>query len=248
MSVIESPSAREEIRKWITERVKRNWNSTGKALLLSRLGIELRNTFPNAQDAIPEGLKEFLVNYPVAKIVSHPIIREKIGLVPIDEAIPEEIDSVFSEASSRTPGRQAVRYFPSFWRAFFAPVTGKRRFVIPPSAERPLPMIKDDLNDPDETAYEILPSDVVTLPDETPLLQKIEAVRESIRSWLARNGLSEQMFFDRAAKSDPLAGNPPVLAPSPTAFASALARLEPSELARIFVPLDLVQRMLSERR
>ena len=248
MSTTETPTKREQIRNWIADRVKTNWAATGKALLLSRLGLELRSIFADVQKVIPEGLKEFLLKYPVAKVVIHPIVHEKIGLVPMNAEIPKAIDTLFSDASSTAPTKLPVRYFPQFWRAFYTPLTERRRFVIPPSRENPSPIIKEaeDLT-ANEVKYEILPSDVVTLPAETPLIEKIAAVRQSIQAWLARNSLSEHIFVDHAYKSALSTNSIPRPATSSTEFADALARLGPSELARIFVPLDLVQRLLSER-
>lgn len=243
---------RAKIRTIISDMVREHWESTNKAMLLSAIGSRLRQAFPSAPLVLSDGLRAFLDSWPVVKIVTHPEIREKVGAVPLDVAIPENAATLFSERQFASVAREAApveilrpRYRPEFWRAFHTPIVG-RRFVLSPDGENPHVRIVDLPNGAEEPdgGIEILSSDVSLLPAQASLTDKVQGTSQKIRAWLARNNLSPQPFVSliHPASSQPLS----LRYPDPRAsFALALARLDPSDQSRIFIPLDIVAKMIA---
>jgi hypothetical protein len=238
---------REQIRRRIEEIVSQHWDQTHKALLLSKLGGPIKKQFPNATSVMEMKLRDFVRTCPNLRLIAHPMVSEKIGAIPTSAVIPENVVELFEEAASSGP--ETKPYFARiFWRAFHTPLV-ERRFVIPSRVNRPVRIIEGTVED-GEMAYEILQSDVSLLPPETPMVEKVRAVSDKIREWLTRNNLSGQQFRENTDDDAPvpkLLATDSVLKPS-VSLTEALADLHPSDQARISIPLDIVLKMLSQRR
>jgi hypothetical protein len=245
--MVMSEVEREQIRKRIEEMVSQHWALTQKALLLSKLGGPIKKEFPNAVSVMEMKLRDFVRTCSKLRLIAHPLISEKIGAIPIDAPIPENVINLFEEPTSPSP--EAKPYFARvFWRAFHTPLV-ERRFVIPSGANQPVRIIEGELEE-GETAYEILESDISLMPSETPMVEKVRAVSDRIREWLRRNNLSGQQFREHAdisAQGQKSLAADSVLKPS-VSLTEALADLHPSDQARISIPLDIVLKMLSQRR
>ena len=132
------------VRDFIAKIVSEYWTATGKAMLLSALGVRVRTTFPSAPSLMPHGLTSFLSSWPTVRIIVHPEIPEKVGAIPTDAKIPDDVTELFSERHSMPIGTsqpsfetfRRPRYYSEFWRAFHSPLNG-RRFIIPPDGENP---------------------------------------------------------------------------------------------------------------
>ncbi len=245
----------EQLRESIAKSVSAHWTATGKAMLLSALGAQLRSSFPNAPSIMPNGLRAFLSSWPTVHVVGHPDIPEKIGAVPLSVQIPEDHREIFGERPPWMPVayRQSrletphPHYAPEFWRAFHTPVVG-RRFVIPPTPENPNLRIVERNDGSDEPGgCEVLPSDVTLLPPQAPLYEKVQATSQKITDWLKRYGVSPQLFVSRvpetSSRSIDLRADV-----GRHSVAVALAKLEPSDQARILVPLDIVAKLIIGNR
>jgi hypothetical protein len=249
---------REEIRKRIQERVIEHWELTHKALLLAKLGGPIKREFPTSALVIGK-FSDFVRTCPGIRIVEHPVIREKIGAIPVGVMTPLNVAELFVEdggnkkisiISAAPPAPPGPYFAPDFWKAFHTPLTGKR-FVIPPNETHPLRIVDGELPD-GESGYEVLSSDLPLLPPEAPKIDKIKAVAAKIRAWIARHDLTEQPFRDRPKILTHEAPVPAVVTkktehPLGPSLSEALANLHPSEQARISIPLDIVLKMLSER-
>lgn len=240
------------VRDFIAKSVSEYWTATGKAMLLSALGLKVRTTFPSAPSLMPDGLSAFLSSWPTVRIVGHPEIPEKVGAIPLDAKIPDDVTELFSERRSvligtSQPSFETVRrprYVTEFWRAFYSPING-RRFIIPPTPENPnLRVVERADGEEEPRGYEVLASDLSLLPAQAPLFEKVQATSQKIRAWLARNGLAEQLFVSRVSETSQSAVALHTL-DQRNLVALALARLDPSDQARIFVPLDIVAKMLA---
>ena len=118
------------VRDFIAKSVSEYWTATGKAMLLSALGLKVRTTFPSAPSLMPDGLSAFLSSWPTVRIVGHPEIPEKVGAIPLDAKIPDDVTELFSERRSVLIGTsrhrcetvRRPRYVTEFWRAFYSPI------------------------------------------------------------------------------------------------------------------------------
>jgi hypothetical protein len=242
---------KDRIREFVVRAVHEHWNQTRKALLLSALGSKIRREFGNAPSMMPDGLGAFLDSRPTVQIVGHPDIREKVCAVPLDAKIPDNPAELFDErhrmsdeANHPIVETYHPRYVPEFWRAFHTRLTG-RRFVIPPDSENPNVRIVEPIDGAEETrGYEILPSDLAILPTLTPLSEKVFETSQRIKAWLARNNLSAQLFVSHSPA--PFRGTAALRSSGQRdSVALALARLDPSDQARIFIPLDIVAKIIA---
>jgi hypothetical protein len=203
---------------------------------------------------MPDGLGAFLTSWPVVRVVGHPEIREKVGPVPLDVRIPDNPADLFNERlhmpieTAHSPVETYhPRYDAEFWRAFHTRLTG-RRFAILPDSENPNVRIIETADGAEEPrGYEILPTDVAVLPAQVPLSEKVRESSQRIKAWLARNGLPVEPFISHSAQPSrgALALRP--FAPRDS-VALALAKLDPSDQARIFIPLDIVAKMIAGSR
>jgi hypothetical protein len=232
----------DRVRAWIIKTTKEYWDARKSAFLLSELGGRLKRELPDSAN-LPAGLRRFLELRPIVQIVAHPEVAEKIGVVPLDVAVPRDIKELFPV--SRQP-RDSATFYPEFWRAFFLPFGAKKRFVVMPSATQPRVRVADtDVIPAGETAYEILPSDLATPPIDAPASDKAKATFAKIRAWLERNGLPEEPFVLHPAEKP--------TRPFPTqdtrsSWSSALAHLDYSDQSRIFIPLDVVIKLLEGKK
>jgi hypothetical protein len=248
--MIENNDELVKIREQIVALVQQHWDATHKALLLSSLGVRLRRLFPNSSFFMQTGLRDFLTTWPIVKVIAHPNSAQKIGAIPLNVPIPTDVGELFYV--SDVPRGSHPIFFKPFWRAFHTPVR-ERRFVVPPSADQGEPQVLEAEPPEGTTAYEILPSDVTSLPAATPLVEKVHAVLEKIGAWLARHGLSESLFVDQGNTRRGAYAAPTIRGEVDTSrndflpIARALARLSPSDQARITVPLDVVIRMILQK-
>jgi hypothetical protein len=253
------PMADEEIerlRDFISRNVSEYWSATSKAMLLSALGLKVRTTFPHTYSLMPGGLRKFLSSWPTVRIVGHPQIAEKIGAIPLDAEIPDNVTDLFAERtdwnSIQAPAIKAMqphiqtfrpRYAPEFWRAFHTQLWG-RRFVVPPDDKNSTVRIVERTDGAEEPGgYEVLSSDVSLLPPQTPLYEKVQATSQKIDEWLTRNGLSHQPFISRVPEISRRAVTERSF-DRRQLVALALSKLDPSDQARILLPLDIVAKMI----
>jgi hypothetical protein len=246
----------ERLRDFISRSVSEYWNATGKAMLLSALGLRVRNAFQNTYSLMPDGLQSFLSSWPTVRVVGHPQIPEKIGAIPLDAKMPDNLTELFTERTDWTPGQAPAisalqphfqtlhpRYATEFWRTFHTQLTG-RRFVVPPDDKNPTLRIVERTDGAEEPGgYEVLPSDVSLLPAQAPLYEKVQATSQKINGWLTRYGLSQQLFISRVPEISRRAATQQSF-DRRQLVALALSKLDPSDQARILIPLDIVAKMI----
>lgn len=233
----------DQVRAWIVKRTKDYWDAHDNAFLLSDMGSALRREIPEGSFLMADGLRRFLTTWPIVQVVTHPDMSQKVGAVPLGINLPSDLRQLFSR---RRTFRTGTSFDKDFWRAFFTPLGAKRRFVILPTSEgENLRIVDVDIAPADAQAHEILSSDLATPPIDLPVSEKAKATLEKIRSWIARNGLSESQFaegqYERALRitghqNDRLAQSH--IATSPRSGLDALGGLDFSDQSRIFVPLD----------
>ena len=225
----------EDLRKFIMRQVERHWAYHANALLLTTLGISIRNKFKDAEKLMPEGLKSFISSNSLAQIITHPTTPQKIGAVPLGVTLPDDPSSPL-RINKKIP--YGVRFFRDFWETFHTPINGRRFVIFSPQTERGY-TIRDLLNDePTGEAYEIRPGDLA-LDDGTPLVDRIAAKQEKIRRWLSRNNLDPHRLEE----------TPVVFRSSPSISTREYGvgifhNLEQQDQARILIPLDILIKLL----
>jgi hypothetical protein len=249
--MLENTDDRSKVRAYIMKAVEDHWNLSQTAMLLSKLGFDLRKAFPDFPMIMPEGLKAFLLAWPSVKLVSHPHIPEKVGAVPLSVNLREDTSDMFAPSQQRSAvGPQGVvfesypRYLPEFWRAFHIPIAG-RRFVLLPNTEHPeIRIVEREDGGEEPGGIEILVSDIASVPFAAPMQEKVKANAEKIKSWLARNKLTTEPFLAPFSKREPPARQIIPMHKMEDPVALALSKLDRLEQSRILIPFDIVVKML----
>ncbi|CCV10284.1 hypothetical protein [Mesorhizobium sp. STM 4661] len=234
----------QQILGFIKASVDDYWASAGIPLLLSSLGWSIRQKIDNSDVVFENGLKRFLLDHPVVQVVTHPTVIQKVGAVPLGITLPEDISELFRD-SDRSPvntvGTKPRMYSQDFWNSFVYGFPNKRFVILDPHSDT-WRISETDITTEGQKAYEIIHSDIVALPRETPMSVKVPAVHGAISNWLARNGLNRETFENRLAGRTTAKGEQPRLT-----LEAAFSKLDPVDLSRISIPLDLVQKILSRR-
>jgi hypothetical protein len=222
--------------------IERHWQASGSALLLSSLGTTLSQ--PSGElAAVLQGqkLRTFIESNQIGQIVQHPVVRQKIGVVPSSITVPTNPADLFERsAPQRRPRVDRV-----FWKAFYEPMLpGQRRFVVLGNREGMPLEIVNSAAPPEGTVkyHEILESDLVgsERKEEHDYINEMWA---NIDGWLKRNQLNVGSFVSSGSDIP----RTTFIVGAGASLGAALSALDPNDLARIFVPLDIVGKMLSRK-
>jgi len=150
------------------------------------------------------------------------VIEAKIAEDEIDDALER----------TNTIGHMAVgtrRFVSGFWNAFRVPLEdGRTRFV-----GLKTPIRFQDLGSeepPPRDFKEIRPDDILGLDGS------IEQIRKKISEWLERNKLSETEFLVKSRRED-------ARLPADDLLGRLIVALEPDELRRMSIPMDIVGKL-----
>ena len=224
-----------QINAFIEKSVQNFWAERSQALLLSYLGSNLKNVFPDSDAILGRGLRRHLQTWPIATLVAHPTQREKIGLIPLNVPLPSDVTTLFAEPKHYAPRPRSdlMLFRQDFWNLFLTPIRSRKFIVITGDQNF---LITDSLpqNPVEGTAYELHQDDVVTAPQETPSFEKAKLARDKIEAWLQRHGLDRRIF--EAKRTNPARH----AEEGSSNLFDAFATLDPTDQARISVPLDIV--------
>jgi hypothetical protein len=242
---MEQDKLAEEIKQFITKSVSDHWEVNKSPLLLSSLGLSIRKKFPDFESILQDGLKKYLSLWPIVQIITHPKIIQKIGAIPLGVSLPENIADLFVISQNKESfHRQSFgpSYQQDFWNSFVYDFTGRKYIVI--NNDNGIWGIQDnsELQD-NHVSFEILETDIVRLPRETPKEEKVAEVHKRIVAWLERNSLDRSYFLNKDYVSKPHSS----YSDSSRIFEAALSKLGSSDLSRIYVPLDIVKKMILDR-
>ncbi len=229
-----------ELAALITKLVQENWETRRKPLLLATLGLILRRDHRELIAPLTDTLQRFIERTRCAEIVRHPRQDQKVGALPIGTPVPLNVAELFEDGvHARRP-----KLIRSFWEAFHIPIEG-RRFVL----VDPVRVIEGGtLPPPRVTVYEILPNDIVN-PIPQTRAEQVAATWDKVMAWLARNGLTMDKFVLSAVTDRQYASTHREVASQVERadLTGPLSRLSPQEQARIFIPLDIVLKLLGPR-
>ncbi len=232
-------SEADQIRSWLQAEVEEHWRTTNSALLLSQIGVKLRKEFPDFAEQMPNGLKDFLVRWPIAHLGQDPSVTQKIGLVPLSVTLPINQAELFASSRSRP---EHPSFVSTFWRAFTEPIKGKRFIYIDPAGEVGIEV--QDIEPPAlprESGKEVLPTDLGPFGSDIPPEEKGKLTHQKIQDWLSRNKISSDAVrrLERGAvwREHNLAEN----------IGRAFLEMSATDLARINIPMDVVINLLKKR-
>jgi hypothetical protein len=231
----------DDLKKEIVRSIRQHWDENNQtAMLLTSLGIQIRKSFPNAEALMPNGLINFINTNNLAQVIKDPDNPGKTGAIPIDVHCPEDVKPLFT---ATRPRHSKASLSQDFWDAFHLPLTG-RRFVINSGAGFSV----QDLSAGEPNAekwHEIKQEDIAPY-DGSPLPELVRKKWEKINGWVAKNGLTIDMFANRY-KPPPRQPGEINLPIKPSSGLGLFSTLEQQDQARILIPLDIVNKILSSR-
>lgn len=138
---------------------------------------------------------------------------------------------------------QAIRYHPSFWAAFSKPPsdpTQHRLIRIKP----PFGFSDVSVADASPDQIEIDLSSVP--PSDLPKPERDERIKEAIATWCKVHNLPQTQFFSPREALTGLTTAPAIGSPGVQALKALIGAIPADERGRFSLPLDLIQRLISE--
>ena len=223
----------------IVSLVQQCWEEHRIPLLLSRLGGQDNGRIARLAKQQAGGLGAYLRRQldDRVRVIQHSTKPSVIGAIPAEE-MEAGANGNFDALLERTQGHPsqpaveaAPRYHPAFWAAFRKPLDeSKGRYM---SVRAPLRFLDTIPEDRPDDFVEIKREYVVGPDDEVAEVQK------RARDWLAANHLDPTFFLSKRKAGD-------VRLPSDDLLGRLLLALEPDELERMSMPLDIVNKLRRE--
>ena len=215
----------------IVDLVQEHWRKHGIPLLLSLLGSEEGGEIGRLAKQEAGGLGAYLRHRLTdrVRVVNHSTKPAVAGAIPVDAEVDANagFDRLLEKTHSRAAGANP-RFHSAFWAAFRKPLDESKgrytsirapfRFVDVSSEERP-------------DGFREIAREYVVGPDAEAM-----EVQQKAQDWLAENGLDPDRFLWKN-KADV------AHLPSDDLLGRLLLSLEPDELKRISMPLDVVSKL-----
>jgi len=230
--------ADDQLDELIIQTVHRHWETTGKALLTSKLGSELTRIGAwskavrriTLQEYINQNLNERLRLEPWP---AHPDIP---GLFPKDVALEEPTSRYFEFV----PPSKSIRFRPKIWRAFCD--------KLPEGTRRHLDIFGEnfrDLPEADAAAPNTFPIEPKEIWNQSSYPDR-SWVTQSIQEWAKRHSIPLT-----ALTASPSETGGDVRGQTPQHAATLLDRicetLDVRDMSRISMPLDIIDRLRKTR-
>ena len=214
----------------IIELVQHCWDEHRMPLLLSRLGNHDRGEIATRVRKYSSNLRSYLHNRLAGnlRVVQHSTRPELVGVLPLhaETGTNDDVDSVL-EKTLKESVVTGPRFHPAFWAAFRKPLDGSNnrymstgtpiRFQDSPPADRP--------ND-----YVQITPEYVVGPDA-----EYAEVQQKAQKWLADNMLHPTPYLSTGRSA---------ISEQPSDLLDRLLHaLDPSDLERITIPLDIVLKL-----
>ena len=216
-----SPLSPESLDREIVGYVRRHWDEEQTPLLLSALGgqVDIREHLKNDGRSLADYLLERLADQ--INVIRHTTNPTVVAAVPADAS--GDFDSLLEKARGRHAGADASRFAPALWAAFRRPLDDtKERYV---SVKRPIRFI--------DVALEERPKGRIAIPRE--YISDAPGVYERIEKWMQENNIDRAPLLSEIRASEKL--------PADDVLGRFLSALDPEELARVSIPLDIVKKL-----
>ncbi len=212
--------------------IRECWEEQQTPLLLSRLGKKDDGDIMRETRQKTGSLKTYLIKQLAehVRVIQHSTRPSVVGAVPAD-AEAGATNSDVDELLERTQGnlvKTTSRFHPAFWAAFRKPLDVSRQRYMknhPPFHFQDLATAED----PPDGCFEV-EREYVVGPDG-----EVAEVQKKAQDWLAAKNLQPMFFLKGKTGGAHL--------PSNDLLGRLLLALEPDELRRMSIPLDIVSKL-----
>lgn len=216
----------DEFDRRIVDLVCQHWANEQKPLLLSELGghgdIGLRAK--DEEGSLANYLRVRLIDS--IAIIRHSIKSSIVAAVPVGAAESRDFDSLLEKPVGHPAYTSKPRFVPALWAAFRRPLDeGKERYV---SVKRPIRFV--------DVAAGERPENRIAIPREC--ISDAPGVIERINQWLEGNKLDRAPFLFEEQAGERLPAN--------DVLGRFLLALDPGDMERISIPLDIVNKLRRE--
>ena len=221
----------EELDSRIADLVEQHWQENQAPLLLSRLGSHGGGEIARQVRAQGKGLANYLRHQLTerVRVIQHSANPTITGVVPAGVAsdTDEENDALL-EKTRQGSSATASRFHPAFWAAFRKPLDESNKRYM--SVEAPIRFQESSEGSRPDGFLEVPKAYIATSDaDDAQTSQNAE-------KWIADNNLRKDTYL-APAKSKLDSGHPQNL------LDRVLFSLEPGDLSRISMPLDVILRL-----
>ena len=218
----------------IASRVDAHWQEYAAPLLLSALGSVDGGQIAQEAKLHSSSLRKFLELEAGDRvsIVQHPKMPTVVGVVPKKEATTDFHDWDFLQLSKTGSKPQLARWHPAIWAAFRKPIPENAdRYVL---ADEEVRFIDVEPSDEIPEGLRVYRS-LIAGPEAPP-----QAVHDKIMEWLDDNKLDISRFRleSKAEKDEAFPRN--------DLLSKLIAALDPSDLQRTSIPMDVVAKLRRE--
>ena len=205
------------------------WEDHNKPVLLSQLGTREEGKLASSAREVSGGLADYIRSRLAQRIrvIQHDVMRELVGAVPADVNLDKcgGANALLERTRSQISG--TTRYHRALWAAFRMPLEDSSKRYICQNA----PIHFEDIPPGQQ------PRDGYVEIDRSFVANTLDApqVQEKIEDWLAANDVDPAAFHISK-------GHQRQSLPANNLLDRLLVALDPDELRRITMPLDIVEK------
>ena len=213
----------------ISELVEEHWHEHNRPLLLSQLGTADQGDVGKSAKQLAPNLAGFIRGHVAGvRIVSGSTVPPIFAVLPANIGQEVDVDDLLAEKRRERASVRVRRFLPAFWAAFRVPLDeSKRRFV---SIRAPARFQDAPLDETDRSSFVEVQRQYITTGDADDTV-----VQQRISEWLQRHELDDGPFL--------VANRPATDLPHDDLLGRLLVSLEPEELKRMSIPLDVVLKL-----
>ena len=208
----------------IVDCVRQHWDEEQTPLLLSTLGAvgDIREHVKNEGSNLAGYLRNRLAGQ--IRVIRHTDNSAVVAAVPAGAS--GDFDSLLEKVRGRHAGADASRFAPALWAAFRRPLDDtKERYV---SVKRPIRFV--------DVVQEERPEGQIAVPRE--YISEAPGIYERIEKWIQENNIARAPLLFEIRAGEKL--------PASDVLGRFLLALEPEDLARVSIPLDIVKKLRQE--
>ena len=224
-----------DINARIVELVQECWREHQMPLLLSRLGTQEDGRIAEIARQQAGGLADY-IRFRLSdriRVVQHSAKPMVIAAIP--SAVAADMDGTYDPILEKTFSRtesSILRFHPAIWAAFRKPlVEGNKRYI---KIHPPFHFVDTSSTVQPKGHAELEPRHILS-----PAAESAEIV-QSLQAWLEENGLEASSFVSTVKPQS-------ARLPSDDLLGRLLHALDPDDLRRVSMPLDVVEKLRRER-
>ena len=220
----------EDLADQVVNLVQQFWKDHNRPLLLSQLGAHDNGQIAKRAKEEAGSLGMYLRNRlsDRIRVLQHSTKPTIIGAIPANEDIPgEDSDGLLNQTQTQSES-VAQRFRPAFWAAFRKPLDHSLRRYI--SIQPPI-HFRDVNLEPQSSGFIEIEQDFIVDTDADDTI-----VQQKINNWLADKKVDAIVFASDTKRQT-------ACLPADDLLGRLLLALEPEELKRMSIPLDIVKKL-----